>query len=245
MANEKLFLSVIIPAYNEEIHIEPTVKEVLDYLNNKKYTFELLIVDDGSTDNTPYILKNRIAPLSNKIKLFTNQTNQGKGFSVRFAMLQAKGKYRLFMDADNSTSIVELDKILPHLLRGYDIVIGSRRDKEAVIKKRQPFYRIIPGQVYIFLANLLFSVNIRDYNCGFKGYKEEVAKKLFSKQIMDDWSFDAELIFLARKYGFKIKTVPVVWVNKPASKVKLIKDSFKSFLNLLRIRRNDLMGLYE
>lgn len=241
---EEVFLTVVIPAYNEEKNIADTLEEIAGYLNEKKFTHEIMIVDDGSRDNTGESAK-KMSSLFNNFKIITNRHNMGKGFSVKKPMLEASGKYALFMDADNSTSIYEFDKFLPYLKENYDIVIASRRLKNSVVAEPQPFLRAKMGKFYIFLAQIFLKLDIKDFNCGFKAYNMKSARFIFGLQRMNDWSFDVELLFLANKYRLKIVEVPVRWVHKSGSKVRPIKDAFGSFLNIIKIKINDLKHLYE
>ena len=241
---EKIFLTVIIPAYNEERHIKDTLYEISGYLKNRGFAYEIIIVDDGSIDRTAEIAQST-APLFNNFVLLKNGNNRGKGYAVRRGMLAAKGEHALFMDADNSTSIYEFDKFLPCIKEGYDVVIASRRLKDSLVEDPQPMLRAKMGQLYIFLSRAILKLNLSDFNCGFKVYNVKSCRFIFDLQRMDDWSFDVELLFLINKYGLKIKEVPVRWVHKSGSKVKPIKDAVRSFLSIIKIKLNDLKNLYK
>jgi dolichyl-phosphate beta-glucosyltransferase len=238
----------VIPAFNEAKKIEATVNEVTEYLSGKGYSYELIIVDDGSEDDTLDIIKRYKSINSNgNIKILENVSNKGKGYAVRNGIMQATGDYILFMDADNSTRIFEIERVLPSFKEGFDIVIGSRRLKNVPgnIVISQPSYRHVLGEIYIYISRLFFKISVRDYNCGFKIFKNNVAKKIFSKQMMDDWSFDLETLFLAEKYCFKIKEVPVNWKHYKGSKVRPVVDGIKSFISLFKIKANDVSGKYD
>lgn len=239
-----IMLTIIIPAYNEERNIASTLREVAGYLKLRKFSYEVIVVDDGSRDGTYEAAASQAAIFEN-FKVLKNGLNKGKGYSVKRGMLRGQGKYLVFMDADNSTSIYEFDKFLPFLGEGYDAVIASRRSEGAVIEMPQPIPRAIMGQFYIFLGRLILGLKVNDINCGFKAYRIQAARLLYDKQKMDDWSFDAELLFLAHKYGLKLKVVPIRWVHKSTSKVRPLQDAIKSFYSLLEIRINDLRRQYE
>ncbi len=244
--NEKL--TIVIPAFNEAKKIESTVNEVTDFLSDKGYSYEVIVVDDGSDDDTLDIIKRYKAINSNgNIRILENVHNRGKGYAVRKGIKEAAGDYILFMDADNSTRIYELERMLPGFKDGFDIIIGSRRLKNipSDIVISQPSYRHILGEIYIYISRLFFKISVRDYNCGFKMFKNKVAKKIFSKQMMDDWSFDLETLFLVEKYCFKIKEVPVNWKHYKGSKVRPVLDGIKSFISLFKIKANDVSGKYD
>ena len=241
-------LTVVIPAFNEAKNIKSTVNEITSYLTRKGCDYEIIIVDDGSKDDTLDIVKRYKTVNSNgNIKILENISNRGKGYAVRNGIMQATGDYILFMDADNSTRIFELERMLPGFKDGYDIVIGSRRLKNIPddIVISQPSYRHILGEIYIYLSRLFFKISVRDYNCGFKMFKNNVARKLFSKQRMDDWSFDLETLFLAEKYNLKIKELPVNWKHCEGSKVRPVLDGIKSFISFFKIKANDISGKYN
>lgn len=237
-------ISIIIPAFNEEKRILPTLKKIYDYLSNQDYNFEIIIVDDGSTDKTVHFVKNFVGNYK-PINILINDGNRGKGFTVRSGMLLANGKYIFFTDADLSTPIEELEKCLPYLRNNYDVVIGSRSLPGSNITIRQPWYRERMGKIFNFLVNMILLQGIIDTQCGFKGFKREVVKTIFNKCIVDGFSFDAEILFLARKSNFKIIEIPVKWTNSTLSKVSPGKHSIQMFLELIGIKINDLKGRYD
>lgn len=241
--SEGIFLTVIIPAYNEERTIGNTLEEISGYLTKKKIPYEIIVVDDGSTDGTIEKAKAR-SGLFNNFKILKNVTNRGKGYSVKRGVLSAEGEYVLFMDADNSTSIYEFDKFLPVFKEGYEAVIASRRLRDSDVEEPQPLLRAKMGQFYIFLARIILGLNLSDFNCGFKAYKKESMRRIFDLQSMNDWSFDVELLFLIKKFGLKLKEVPVKWVHKSGSKVRPIRDGIRSFLSVIKIRANDIIKFY-
>ncbi|MDD3089482.1 MAG: glycosyltransferase family 2 protein, partial [Candidatus Omnitrophica bacterium] len=234
-----------IPAYNESANISGTLAEVADYLSSKTFRSEVIVSDDGSWDDTVDKALT-FAPRIKDLHAIRTSPNRGKGHAVRKAMLEARGKYRLFMDADNSTSVKEFDKFLPLLEEGFGVVIGSRRMIGSKVTLREPSARIFLGQIYIFLANVLLGCGVMDVNCGFKAFSSEAAERLFPAQRMDGWSMDAELLFLAGKYGIAVREVPVEWAHKSAtSKVRPIRAGIQSFSALMKIRRNDLSRMYS
>ena len=238
------YISIVIPAYNEEKNIQLTLKEIAEYLQKKDFPYEIIVADDGSSDSTVKLAE-EFGEYFNDFRIILSSPNRGKGYVLRKGMLEAKGKYIMFMDADNATSIYELDKFLPYLEDGCDAVIASRRLKDSEIVVPESFLRILMGNVYIILSRILIGGRVSDFNCGFKAYKNESAKKIFSHQKMDDWSFDTELIFLLNKNKMTIKEIPVKWEHKDDSKVKPLKAGIESFLSLLKIRYNDITKKYD
>jgi dolichyl-phosphate beta-glucosyltransferase len=231
------YISVIIPAYNEETRISRTLKRIIRYFNKKGHKHEIIVVDDGSTDSTIKVVKN----LKNRnIKILKNKVNKGKGFSVRKGMLAGEGDYLLFTDADLSTPIEELDKFLNYT--DYDIIIGSRALKESKVTTKS--HKKLLGKAANLLINLLAVRGIKDTQCGFKLFKQKIAKQLFSRQLINRFGFDFEILFLAQKKGYSIKELPVMWVNAEGSKVKPT-DYFRTFGELLKIRINQIKGKYN
>lgn len=231
-----IYLSIVIPAYNEASNLASTLKDISQYLKNKDYAYEIIVVNDGSLDDTATIAKNA-GSLFAHFTLLEHSPNRGKGYAVKVGVMAAQGELVLFMDADNSTRISQIEGLLSGIKDGYDVVIASRRIPGAIIETRQPFYRIILGNVYIVLSKLILGATVNDYNCGFKLYKKEAAKSLFMQLTRNDWSFDSELIYLIFKQGLKIKEIPVRWHDqKKTSKVKPLQDGIKSFISLVRIR---------
>ena len=236
-------LSVIIPAYNEEHRIEKTLLAVSDFLKKQTHQYEILAVNDGSKDQTALIVQKLAASIPN-LKLLNNPENHGKGWATKQGMLKASGDIRLFMDADNSTKIEEVEKMLPLFDHGCDIVIGSRRIKGSVIAVRQPWIRDFEGGIFRFIVHSLVPLGVTDSQCGFKAFSARAAEAIFSKQIIYRWAFDVELLALARKYKFKIREVPVTWVNDAESHVKL-SGKVNMLLEVLEIRKNLWSGKYN
>jgi dolichyl-phosphate beta-glucosyltransferase len=228
-------LSVVIPAFNEEKRIAPTLAAIHDYLKKNAEQFEIIVVDDGSSDNTAAVVSAAGAE-KGSIRLLSGAGNRGKGFAVRRGILEASGDLILMSDSDLSTPIEEVEKFLPWIEQGYDIVIGSRALKESDLIRRQPLYRQSMGKVFNLLVRTIVLGGFHDTQCGFKMFRAGPAKKIFSSLKTEGFAFDVEAILRARKIGCRIKEVPVRWINSPQSKVKVIRDSFKMFLDLLRIR---------
>ncbi|MCX7017560.1 MAG: glycosyltransferase family 2 protein [Candidatus Sumerlaeota bacterium] len=227
-------LSVVIPAYNEETRLGESLRRVLAYLAAQSYDWEVIVVDDGSADATGRVSEE--IGRGRACRVLRNEPNRGKGYSIRRGMLEARGRYRLFSDADLSTPIEELDKFWPAVNDGYGMVIGSRALPDSNLEVRQPFYREMMGRVFNLFVRLLLVGGIRDTQCGFKLFTAEMAESIFPRQTLQGFAFDVELIVLARRAGFKVAEVPVRWINSPASRVSAWRDSAKMFLDLLRLK---------
>ena len=234
-------ISVVIPAYNEEKRIEPTLKRAINYLRSHFDNYEIIVVDDCSTDNTNNIVSKY---KKNNVKSLRNKKNKGKGYSVKHGIQNAKYSLVLFSDSDLATPIEELGKFMHHI-KEYDIVIASRNMKESNIKVKQPLCRQLMGKTFPLLVNLIALRGFKDTQCGFKLFKTDIAKKVVSLQTFERFSFDVEILFIAKKLGYKIKEVPVVWIDKEGSKVSPIKDSIKMLIDLFKIRYNSLLGKYK
>ncbi len=229
-------LSIIIPAYNEEKRIEKTIQNIVSYLAKKfADNYEIIIVDDRSKDKTVEIVK-KLSRENEKIKIMVNEENYGKGYSVKKGMLNAQGKYLLFSDADLSTPIEELDKLLFWIEKGYDIAIGSRSLKDSQVIVHQPFYREMMGKILNKLVKIWCLSDFVDTQCGFKLFNKEVAKEIFTQTKINRFTFDVEILYLAKRNGLRVKEIPVRWINSPASRVNPIFDSLKMLIDLLRIR---------
>ena len=239
-----MYLSVIIPAYNEEKRLPKTLEEIDRYLKKQDYEYEIIVVNDGSKDKTAEVVENWKLEIEN-LRLIDNKINQGKGAVVRQGMLEAQGEYRLFTDADNSTSIEQIEKMWPEFEVGYDIVIGSRDVKGAVLDPPQPWFRqVILGEGFKLLRKIVVGLwGIEDSQCGFKCFKKEVVEKVFPKCKIDRFAFDPEILIIAKKMGYQIKEIPVFWKNDPDSKVKP-KWIVGMLIDLLKIRWNLITKKY-
>lgn len=239
----KPYLSVIVPVYNEEARIRENLQKIYNYFSKQKYIWEMLIIDDGSVDSTPKIIEN-FAKKHKKTRVFKLKTNQGKGGAVRKGVEKAGGQISFFTDVDLSTPIEEIDKLLSWLNKGYDIVMGSRRMRGSKIYRSPGILRVTLGRIFYRMVNLLFLPGIHDTNCGFKAYRTDLAKKIFAHQTVTRWSFDAEILYLARKRGAKIKEIPVPWTHYGGSKVKVIHAVLNTSLEVAKIKLNDWQGKY-
>lgn len=238
-------LSVVIPAFNEEERLVPTLARVFDYLSERGYPFEVIVVDDGSTDRT-LDLARRFAEGKDNLHVVSNGTNRGKGFSVRRGVEEAAGEYILFSDADLSTPIEELDRLFPPVLEGgVDIAIGSRSLRGSDVRVHQPWYRELMGKIFNKIVRIFTLRGFKDTQCGFKLFSGEAAREVFALQRVEGFSFDVEALYLARKAGRRITEVPVTWYNSPRSRVSIVGDPARMFLDVLRIRIDDLRGRYR
>ncbi|OHB17680.1 MAG: hypothetical protein A2913_01800 [Parcubacteria group bacterium RIFCSPLOWO2_01_FULL_40_65] len=236
-------LSVIIPAYNEAKRITSTLISIRDYLSKQSYDWEVLIVSDGSKDNTVEVV-NKFTSENKEFRLTDNKKNNGKGYVVRQGVLSAKGDYRLFTDADNSTAINHLDKFWPYFNQGYGVVIASIAVKGATLANSEKFYKRWFGKFGNLWIQLWLLPGIWDSRRGFKMFTKKAAEDIFSKVIESGWTFDDEALAIARKLKYKIKEVPIHWINDPESKVKL-RDYPQTLLEVLRIKINFLRGVYN
>ena len=242
--NEIMYLSVIIPAYNEEKRLSKTLFEIDKYLKQQDYEYEIIVVSDGSKDRTAEVVRELELSIRN-LKLIDNKENHGKGFVVRQGLLEARGEIRLFTDADNSTSIGQVEKMFPYFKEGFDIVIGSRDVKGAILRPPQPLYRIMVGNIFNLMVQVLAGLwGIWDTQCGFKALTAKAASDILPKCKINRWAFDPEILKVGKKLRYKVKEVPVIWVNDPDSKVKL-SGMIKMALDLLKIRWNLINRKYD
>jgi len=231
-------LSVIIPAYNEEKRIGTTLTSIISYLEKFPKIngdYEIIVIDDGSQDNTVKEVE-KFSTKNTKIKICSNEKNSGKGYSVRKGILLGEGKYLLFSDADLSTPIEELEKLFFWIEQGYDIAIGSRSLKESQIIIHQSWYRELMGKIFNKLVKFWCLPDFIDTQCGFKLFKKEAAKKVFANAKIKHFAFDVETLYLAKKYNYRLKEVPIRWINSPSSRVHPVLDSMKMLYDLLRIK---------
>lgn len=237
-----MLISFIIPLFNEEKRVSKAIASLKGYLSQKDFDSEVFFVNDGSTDRTVETIKS-LKPEFN-FKILSYQPNMGKGYAVKAGMRRAKGSYLLITDVDMSTPISEFDKFLPELSKDL-VLIGTRKGSTSKILKHQPIFRQKMGEVYTLLSNILITPRISDFTCGFKCFPKEVAQKVFSKALIKRWSYDAEILFLTRKFNYKIQEIPVFWSDDPQTRVKLLRDTLQSLIDLFRIRLNESLGKYK
>jgi glycosyltransferase involved in cell wall biosynthesis len=235
------FLSLIFPAYNEETRLPDTLTQVFEFAARQPYTLEVLLVENGSVDRTFQIAQG-FAAQHPQMQVLQNDKS-GKGRAVRQGMLAAQGEYRFMCDVDLSMPVNEINRFLPPALEGYDIALASREASGAV-RHGEPYYRHFVGRIYNGLIRFLALPGLQDTQCGFKCFKSTVAEDLFPRQTLTGWSFDVELLFIARLLGYKVVEMPIHWYYNPHSKISVVRDSFKMGVDLLTIRLNALRGVY-
>jgi dolichyl-phosphate beta-glucosyltransferase len=240
-------LSVVIPVYNEEARVPKTLQAALNYLKSMKISAEILIVDDGSKDQTLEVVGafQRQATDKCELRILKHGVNRGKGAAVRTGALEARGEIVLYMDADNATPLSEFEKLKPAFQKGADVVIGSRAKDRKQVKVHQPFYREAMGRIFNLLVQVIATWGLWDTQCGFKAFSQKAARSIFPLQTIERFGFDVELLFIAKKRDFSILEVSVQWFDDPASKVHVLRDSIRMLLDLFAIRFNDLRGRYS
>lgn len=244
MARSNCTYSFIIPAYNESARIGATLEKVLNYLATKDWTTEIIVVNDGSSDNTAEGVRS-FAQRYPALRLLENPGNRGKGYSVRNGMLHATGSILLFSDADLSSPIEEAQKLFAAIAVGADVAIGSRWVQSSLQTERQPLYRQLFGRIFNLMLRITLGLKFKDTQCGFKAFTRAAAQKLFPLQQIDRWGFDPELLYLAKKFGFKVVEIPVVWGHSGGTRISPLRDGTRMFLEMLRVRWNALTGKYE
>lgn len=237
-----MHLSVIIPAYNEAERIEGTLKAVSDYFEKQPYDYEILVVNDGSKDGTAQVVRSLTGQIPH-LRLIDNKENRGKGAAVRQGMLEVRGDFRLFVDADNAISIEQIESFWPWLNKGYDVIVGSIEVPGAKIEEKAGWHRRILGKLSKLLIRLLAIWEIRDTQRAFKLFPVKAAEDIFRRQTIERWGFDIEVLVIAKKLGYKIKELPVTWINPAGSKVTL-KSYFNTLKELLKIKWNLIAGRY-
>jgi len=233
-----IYLSLVIPAFNEEKRLSLTLNSIYAYFMNEDFYWEVIVVDDGSSDQTSTVAESfkQVIP---SIQLIRNDANHGKGYSIRQGIAKARGSVIGFMDADYKTPIEEIEKFLPALVAGYDIVIGSRGLPGARTEYPVSWHRLIGSRVFGIIMHVIVGLrDISDTQCGFKFFRKEIALDLFARQILNGYMFDVEILYLAEKSGYSIKQIPIRWMFDPDSRLRLIRGNMANMLELFRIRMN-------
>jgi glycosyltransferase involved in cell wall biosynthesis len=243
------FLSIVIPAYNEVKRVARSLDSVLSFLEKQSYQTEVIVVDDGSWDETAtrvsdYIPIFRVA--GHELRILTNNPNRGKGYSVKRGLTEATGEIVLFSDADFSSPITEAPKLIDPIAEGRaDVSFGSRALNRELIGVHQPLLRDFGGRVFNFFMKTITGLRFKDTQCGFKAFRREPALAVFKLQRIERFGFDPEVLYIAKKRGLRLLEVPVIWNDSEGSKVNYFSDSINMFIDLIRIRLNDIAGRYD
>ncbi|MFB3815702.1 MAG: dolichyl-phosphate beta-glucosyltransferase [Terriglobales bacterium] len=235
--------SIVVPAYNESARIGPSLQRILDYLTHEHWDAEVVVVNDGSRDDTAALVR-AVAERDARVRLIENPGNRGKGYSVRNGMLHARGEALIFSDADLSSPIQEAAKLTAAIREGADVAIGSRWLRPELMTERQPLYRQLFGRLFNLLLRVALGLKFRDTQCGLKAFTRHAALQVFPRQRIERWGFDPEILFLAQRAGLRIVEVPVEWAHDERSKINPLVDGIKMFLELLRVRWYALTGKY-
>jgi glycosyltransferase involved in cell wall biosynthesis len=236
--------SIVIPAYNEGARLGATLEKVLDYVRAQGWDAEVIVVNDGSRDDTADIVR-AFAAKDAALRLVENPGNRGKGYSVRNGMLHARGRIVLFSDADLSSPIEEAPKLFQALEDGADIAIGSRWLRAETQTQRQPLLRQLLGRVFNLMLRITLGLKFADTQCGFKAFKQPAVQAIFPRQRIERWGFDPEILFLARKLKFTVKEVPVAWGHSGGTRINPLVDGFRMFTEMVRVRWYDVTGKYN
>jgi dolichyl-phosphate beta-glucosyltransferase len=236
--------SIVIPAYNEGERLGPTLERVLGYVREQRWDAEVIVVNDGSRDNTAKLVR-QFAEKDPTLRLVENPGNRGKGYAVRNGMLNARGEVVVFSDADLSSPIEEMPKLLQALAAGADIAIGSRWLRAELQTQRQSLHRQLFGRIFNLLLRIILGLRFKDTQCGFKAFTRRAAQTILPLQRIERWGFDPEILFLARKFDFQVKEVPVLWGHSGDTRIHPVIDGARMFQEMVRIRWYDLMGKYD
>ena len=236
-------LSIIIPSFNEEQRLPGSLEKITAYIRERRRNTEVIVVDDGSTDKTAEVAESYKGKIPN-LRVLSNGTNRGKGFSVRHGSLEAGGSNILFTDADLSSPIEEGEKLLAGLAT-HDVAIGSRAVDRSLIQAHQSLFREFAGIIFNRIVRIILRLPFVDTQCGFKAFRRERCRIIFEQQTIERFGFDPELLYLARHHGLSTVEVPVRWAHSPATKVSMLKDSVEMFLDVFVIRWNALLGRYR
>jgi dolichyl-phosphate beta-glucosyltransferase len=243
MNAEQFDLSIVIPSFNEELRLPDTLKRIGEYLQTLGLATEVIVVDDGSRDRTAAVAESFHGTIAG-LRVLSNGTNRGKGYSVRHGMLQARGDLVLFTDADLSAPIEESDKLIAALKNSYDVAIGSRALDRSLISTHESPFREFAGIIFNKIVQVVLRLPFVDTQCGFKVFRRERCRIIFEQQRIEGFGFDPELLYLARHHGLCAVEIPVRWGHSPATKVNMLKDSIKMFVDIFAIRWNAIKGRY-
>lgn len=235
--------SIVIPAYNEAARLGSTLERVLNYVSAQRWDAEVIVVNDGSRDRTADLVREH-AQLSPALRLIENPGNRGKGYSVRNGMLNATGEILLFSDADLSSPIEEAPRLFSAIQSGADIAIGSRWVRPEMQTRRQSLARQFYGRAFNVALRILLGLKQKDTQCGFKAFTRDAAQKVFTRQHIERWGFDPEILFLARRFGLHVEEVPVAWADMGGTRIHPLRDGMRMVVEILRIRWNAISGKY-
>ncbi|MBI1794482.1 MAG: glycosyltransferase family 2 protein [Chloroflexi bacterium] len=235
-------LSIIIPAHNEESRLPQTLEQVFMFLGRQSYESEVLIIENGSTDHT-FEIAQEYARRHKRLRVIREE-GRGKGLAVHRGMFEARGEYRFMCDADLSMPVDEINKFLPPALGDFDVAIASR-EAHGAVRYNEPFYRHIGGRGINLIIRLLILPGLNDTQCGFKCFRADAAEKLFKRQTLFGWSFDIELLFLAKRHGYRVTEIPIHWYYRDESKVSALRDALRMIGDIFRIHLNAWRGRYD
>ena len=236
------FLSIVIPAHNEESRLPGTLEQVFRFIEKQSFASEVIVVENGSTDRT-YEIAQEFTKKNANLRVIQNDW-RGKGLAVQRGVKEARGEYVFLCDADLSMPIEEISKFIPPQLQTVDIAIASREAPGAV-RYHEPYYRHFTGRVFNTLIRWLVLPTLQDTQCGFKCIRANVARDIFRYQTLTGWAFDVELLYIARHHKYQVVEIPIDWYFNADSKISIFRDSLRMFLDLLLIRRNARRGLYD
>jgi len=236
--------SIVIPAYNERARIIATLKSVVETVRAHQWSAEVIVVNDGSTDETAHLVRD-FALSAPEVQLMNNPRNSGKGYSVRSGILHALGEIVMFTDADLSAPINEAERLFEAIAQGADIAIGSRWLATSRQTHRQPLYRQVFGRLFNALTRAVMRLPYADTQCGFKAFTRSAAQTVFQLQRIERWGFDPEILFIALKRGYKVREVSVTWGHDERSRISYLKDGIKMLEELMYIRWNAMVGAYS
>jgi dolichyl-phosphate beta-glucosyltransferase len=242
LSDHRPALSVVLPAHDEAARIGASVQKTLAYLDGRDYSSELIVVSDGSTDATARVAREAGGK---RIRVIENPTNHGKGHAVRTGVLAAAGAHILFSDVDLSTPIDEVERFRAALAAGCDIVVGSRALPDSDVRVRQAWWRESMGRTFNHIVRAAVGIEMRDTQCGFKCFRHDAARAIFSRARVDGYAFDVEVLWIAKRLALRVGELPVPWIDDPHSQVHPIRDPLRMLVELAAIRRNDALGAYE